>query len=99
MNKDVYESLPKEYQAAFDAWSGREASMKFAQMFQEYTDKCMSDFLTKSKKVSVAAADRAEFQKAADAFAATWAKQYTTTDFDALAYYNFSRDAFKKYAN
>jgi TRAP-type C4-dicarboxylate transport system substrate-binding protein len=98
MNKGVYESLPKEYQAAFDAWTGREASLKFAQMFQDYTDKCMNDFLAKSKKVSVSAADRAEFQKAADAFAATWAKQYTTEDFDALAYYNFCRDAYKKYA-
>jgi TRAP-type C4-dicarboxylate transport system substrate-binding protein len=99
MNKETYNSLPREYQAAFDAWTGREASLKFADMYQTTADANMQDFLKTSQKVAVSAAARAEFQKAADAFGADWAAKQSVAGFDAKAYYDFCRNAYKKYAN
>jgi TRAP-type C4-dicarboxylate transport system substrate-binding protein len=98
MNKQSYDSLPKEYQAALDSWTGRAASLKIADAYQKFAEESEVKFLAKNKAVTVSTADRAAFQAVADKYGEDWAKQYATPTFDAQAYYNFCRESFKKHA-
>jgi TRAP-type C4-dicarboxylate transport system substrate-binding protein len=99
MNKDVYDSLPAEYQAVFDEYSTREASLEIAEKIDQYVEDCYNEFVESgSEVIEVSDADYAEFKSVADDWASKWASQYTTDDFDAEEYYQFAADAYAKYA-
>lgn len=98
MNKDVYNALPPEYQAVLDEWTGVDASLKFAQMWDQVAQENMDALLESGcKKVAFSAEDHARFQTIADQYVDTWVAQYSTDSFDAGAYYAFCKTAYGNY--
>ena len=87
MNKEQWDSLPKEYQDAIDALSGKDASLGAATAFA--TDVAAKrDVITEAggEFVELPADSIAEMQTAADAYAETWVESMTSDSFDAAAY-------------
>lgn len=87
MNKEAWESLPADIQEIIDGTIGREMSIEAAQVFE-------SD-VAAGRKTIIAAGGQyvelsdealAEFQVAADAYAAEWCEKMSTSDFDAAAF-------------
>ena len=48
MNMETWNSLPPEYQAVFEEWSGVDASLKFAEMWDQTADQNMQELLAVS---------------------------------------------------
>ena len=100
MNKDTYDALPAEYQAVFNAYATREASLAFASEIDQYVEDCQQTYEAAGVEVlSIADSAFNEFKTVADAYADTWAQEHTTDSFDAQSYYDFCSQAFAKYAN
>jgi TRAP-type C4-dicarboxylate transport system substrate-binding protein len=99
MNKDKYDSLPAEYQAVFDEYSTRAASLTLANGIDQYVEDCQKTYEEAGGQVlSISDSSYEEFKAVATAYADRWAEQYTTDTFDAQAYYDFCAEAYAKYA-
>jgi TRAP-type C4-dicarboxylate transport system substrate-binding protein len=87
MNKDQWNSLPAEYQAAIDAVSGKEASLGAAQAFADDVE-VKRDQITAAGGEFVTLTDEAiaEFAVEADKYAETWVSNMSKDGFDAAAY-------------
>jgi len=87
MNKDQWNSLPKEYQDAIDSVSGKEASLGAARAFAEdVTAKREVIKQAGGEFVELPEASIAEMQVTADQIAQDWVKNNTRDGFDAAAY-------------
>ncbi len=87
MNLEAWNSLPKEYQDAIDALSGKEASVGAAQAFADAVDVARGDIVAAGGEfVSVTDEAKAEFAVEADKIAATWSEQQSVNGFDAAAF-------------
>lgn len=99
MNKDSYNSLPDKYKAVIDKYSGREASLDFADMFDGYVNECHQAYIAAgTQPVAVSDEAYAEFKAVADEYASSWVENNAREGFDAQAYYDFAFDAYAKYA-
>lgn len=99
MNKDTWNSLPPEYQAVFEEWSGLDASLKFAEMWDATAEGNMQDLLDSGCVMAeIPEEDRERFQQVAGAYASSWAEQYSTDSFDAYEYYESCQAAYDRYA-
>ena len=99
MNMETWNSLPPEYQAVFEEWSGVDASLKFAEMWDQTADQNMQELLATGCAVAeLSQEDHNRFQQVADTYADSWADAYSTDTFDALAYFQACQEAYDKYA-
>lgn len=100
MNKDQWNSLPKEYQDIIDSLSGKAASLGAAEAFA-------ADVVAKRTVITEAGgqfidlpdAAVAEMQVAADERAAAWVSAMTTDSFDAAAYLADAKAFAAQYGN
>ena len=96
---ETWNSLPPEYQAVFEEWSGVDASLKFAEMWDQTADQNMQELLATGCAVAeLSQEDHNRFQQVADTYADSWADAYSTDTFDALAYFQACQEAYDKYA-
>ena len=99
MNKEVYDSMPAEYQAVFDEYATREASLSLASEVDAYVTQCQQAYEADGGEVlELSDAAYEEFRGVAEAYADGWADQNAKDGFDADAYYQFCMDAYAKYA-
>ena len=87
MNKDSWNKIPKEYQDAIMAISGKEASLGAAKAFADDVE-AKRQVITEAggEFVELPEASIAEMQVAADACAETWISDHSADGFDAAAY-------------
>lgn len=87
MNKESWESLPADLQEIIEGTIGREMSIHAAEIFAADVDAGREKILAAGGEfVEIPAESLAEFQVAADAYAAGWVEKMTTADFDAAAF-------------
>ncbi len=99
MNLDSWNKLPAEYQEAIESVSLRTGSAQYAEGFNDAAmtakDKILQDGGTLVTPTEEALA---EFQVAADAYAAEWAETVSTDSFDGAAYYARTVELAEQYA-
>ncbi len=88
MNLDSWNKLPAEYQEAIESVSLRSGSVKYAEGFNDAAMAAKEKILADGGTL-VTPADEAvaEFQTAADAYAAEWAAGVSADGFDGAGYY------------
>lgn len=100
VNKEVYNSLPAEYQAVLDEYATREASLAFAEVTDQYVAQCQQMFEDAGGQVlTISDSAYAEFKATATEYAESWIADRSKNGFDARAYYDFCSAAYQKYAD
>ncbi|MCD8151829.1 MAG: TRAP transporter substrate-binding protein DctP [Clostridiales bacterium] len=98
INKDVYNSLPAEYQAVLDSYATREYSLEYAAQMDEYVQEIEDNFVAGGGTVvEISDEDIAELQAYVDPYVDSWIEENTTDDFDAQSYYDFAMSKFAEY--
>lgn len=98
MNKEAWESLPADLQEIIEGTIGREMSIEAAEIFAADVDAGRAAILEAGGEfVEMPAESLAEFQVAADAYAANWCENMSTEDFDAAAFLARAKELTAKY--
>lgn len=99
MNKDSWNSLPKEYQEIVDEIWCRDASLELAQLNIDDGDIGRETAIAE-QNVTIIEPDEAtlaEFQAAADNYVDEWIAKNSTADFDAQAYVDLAASIAEQY--
>lgn len=87
MNKESWESLPADIQEIIDGTIGRQMSIEAAEVFEADVAAGRETIIAAGGQyVELSDEALAEFQVAADAYAAEWCEKMSTGDFDAAAF-------------
>lgn len=98
MNWDKWNSLPPEYQAVIESFSGREGSLAAAVDMQEAADANRQVFIDAGAEfVTPTDEAKAEFETIADGVAKKWPATVKLSGFDAEAYLQDALSTLEKY--
>ena len=97
MNMETWNSLPPEYQAVFEEWSGVDASLKFAEMWDQTADQNMQELLaTRCRSRIISGGSQPLPAGGLIPYADSWADDIPRIPFDALAYFQACQEAYDK---
>ena len=107
LNRSVWEKLPKAYQEAIDAISGREASLTMAELLKEQRDQTAQEWSVSLPEdfmiyqytlLDPADKDYAQYQTYFDDYTAAWVKEITEdTGVNAAAFLDRALELYKTY--
>ncbi len=99
MNKEAWESLPADLQEIIEGTIGRQMSIEAAEIFAADVEAGREAIIEAGGEfVEMPAESLAEFQVAADEYAAGWCEKMSTADFDAAAFLARAKELTEKYA-
>jgi TRAP-type C4-dicarboxylate transport system substrate-binding protein len=98
MNKDKFESMPEEYQRVLEETTGKERSLRVAEIMNDDVEAGMQHLKDSGTEIITLTNDQiAEFQKYADEIAAEWPSTINIDGFDAAAFLEDAKTIVKKY--